>query len=254
MPVVLPKGTWEPAGSGESDTEVFRRGDGAVYAKCAALRGIEELRAERDRVVWLSGTGIPGAEVADWIETDDGACLLTTAVPGIAAVDLPPSSRLKAVEVLAEALRGLHELADCPFTRPLAEVVAQATDVVRRGAVNPDFLTDEWRRERPEDLLAQIQADRPYADAQAAHDLVVCHGDPCLPNVLLDPGTLEITGFIDVGRLGLADRYADLALTTAQLGDEWDLDPASFHAAYGLDAPDQRRLVFYRLLDSLSWG
>jgi streptomycin 3"-kinase len=146
----------------------------------------------------------------------------------------------------------LHALRDCPFSRPIGEVVDQAADVVRRGAVNPDFLNDEWRKERPETLLERVKAEQPYAEKVA--DLVVCHGDACLPNVLLDPETLELTGFIDVGRLGLADRYTDLALITAQLLDEWDLPADAFLREYGLGEPDQRRLDFYLLLDPLTWG
>ncbi|WP_237771203.1 aminoglycoside 3'-phosphotransferase [Kribbella sp. ALI-6-A] len=251
-PLVLPDGEWAPAGSGESDTEVFRRVDGTAYAKCAPAQGIEELRGERDRAIWLSGTGIPGAEVLDWIETDDGACLITSAVPGVAAVDLPPGKRERAVSRLSEAFRALHELTDCPFSRPLSEVVEQAADVVRRGAVNPEFLREESRHSSPEELLQRVRNEQPYAEKVA--DLVVCHGDACLPNVLLDPETLELTGLIDLGRLGWADRYTDLALTTVQLLDEWDLPPDGFLRAYGLEEPDQRRLDFYLLLDPLTWG
>jgi streptomycin 3"-kinase len=159
--------------------------------------------------------------------------------------------------LLSAAFRALHELTDCPFSRPLSEVVEQAADVVRRGAVNPQFLREEVHAERPEILLERIRAEQPYAEKVA--DLVVCHGDACLPNVLLDPETLEVTGFIDLGRLGVADRYADLALTTVQLLDEWDLPADAFLReyslrGYGLEEPDQRRLDFYLLLDPLTWG
>ncbi|WP_166665481.1 aminoglycoside 3'-phosphotransferase [Kribbella caucasensis] len=250
-------GEWVPVTSGESDTKVYRRGDGAAYAKVAPASGIDALRGERDRVAWLAGTGIPGAEVLEWSESGDGrACLVTSAVAGVAAVELPPDARPKAVERLAGMLRRLHDLdvAACPFVRPLGSVFGQAEDVVRRGAVNPQFLRDEWRRERPEDLLARLESELPYAEERAAGDLVVCHGDACLPNFLFDPDSLEITGLIDLGRLGVADRYADLALTAVQLVDEWDLDPAGFLTAYGLPDPDRRRLDVYMLLDPLTWG
>jgi streptomycin 3"-kinase len=255
-PEMLPAGDWEPVDLGESDATVVKRGDGAVYAKYVSAAGIDQLRDERDRVAWLGGTGIPGAEVVDFAESTDGAYLLTTAVPGVAAIDLPRDTHEKALPRLAATLRALHELnpADCPFTRPLTTVLSQAADVVRRGAVNPEFLNDDWRRERPEALLDRLRAELPYAEQYAPGDLVVCHGDPCLPNVFFDPDSLEVTGLIDLGRLGVADRYADLALTTAQLSDEWNLDPAAFLSAYGLDSPDNRRLTFYLLLDPLTWG
>jgi streptomycin 3"-kinase len=249
---MLPAGEWVPVASGESETDVFRRSDGTAYAKCAPARGIEELREERDRVRWLASTGIRGAEVLDWIEFGEGACLVTSAVPGVPAADLPPEKRQEALSALATAFRALHALPDCPFARPIGEIVDQAADVVRRGAVNPDFLNDDWRKEPPETLLERVKAEQPYAEKVA--DLVVCHGDACLPNVLLDPDTLELTGFIDVGRLGLADRYTDLALITAQLLDEWDLPADAFLREYGLGEPDQRRLDFYLLLDPLTWG
>lgn len=153
---------------------------------------------------------------------------------------------------LGRVLRDLHSLTNCPFERPLSSVIALAEDVVRRDAVNPAFLTDEWRLLKPAELLAQVVAERPYIDSVA--EPVVCHGDACLPNVFFDPVTLDVTGLIDLGRLGIADRYSDLALTTIQLHDEWSADPAPFLAAYGLPEPDERRLYFYRLLDPLTWG
>jgi streptomycin 3"-kinase len=235
---------------GESDTEVFRRG--SVFAKCCGPAGVQELRAERDRVEWLAGTAIPGATVVDWVESTAGAALLTSAVPGVAASELPWSPKL--VDSLAATIRAFHELPpqSCPFERRLDDVVSQVESVVRRGAVNPDFLTDEWRLVPPEELLARLHASLPGIRADL--DLVVCHGDACLPNFLFDPATLECTGAIDVGRLGLADRYSDLALATAQVEDEWSADPTDFLAGYGVTAADPRRLTFYRLLDSLSWG
>jgi streptomycin 3"-kinase len=241
---------WEPVTVGESDMSVYRRGD--VFAKCCGAAGVAELRAERDRVVWLAGTGLPGATVVDWVESAEGARLMTTAVPGVPGDSLPPAAHLAAAESLGRVLRDLHSLTDCPFERPLSSVIALAEDVVRRDAVNPDFLTDEWRLLKPAELLAQVVAERPYVESVA--EPVVCHGDACLPNVFFDPVTLEVTGLIDLGRLGIADRYSDLALTTIQLHDVWSADPAPFLAAYGLPDPDERRLSFYRLLDPLTWG
>ncbi|MFI7066088.1 phosphotransferase [Kribbella sp. NPDC050124] len=241
---------WEPVTVGESDMSVYRRGD--VFAKCCAVSGVAELRDERDRAAWLAGTSLPGATVVDWLESPDGACLVTTAVPGVAGTDLPESAHFKAMRSLGVTLRELHSLPDCPFERPLASVVATAADVVRRGAVNPDFLTDEWRAMDPSELLDRVVAERPYFESVA--DLAVCHGDACLPNFFFDPETLEVTGLIDLGRLGVADRYSDLALATIQLSDEWSADPGPFLSAYGVPDLDQRRLEFYRLLDPLTWG
>jgi streptomycin 3"-kinase len=242
---------WVLIDIGESDATVYRRGD--VFAKCCDPSGIAELAAERDRAQWLAGRGFPGASVVDWLESpSDGACLLTAAVPGVPGDALPPAAHQRAMQSLGTAFRELHSLTDCPFERPLAKVIETAADVVRRDAVNPAFLTDEWRLVPPSELLAQVVAESPYVESVL--EPVVCHGDACLPNIFFDPGTLEVTGLIDLGRLGVADRYLDLALLMAQLHSDWSTDPAPFLEAYGIPAPDPRRLQFFHLLDPLTWG
>ncbi|MFI2236031.1 phosphotransferase [Streptomyces chrestomyceticus] len=95
--------------------------------------------------------------------------------------------------------------------------------------------------------------------AWEAAETVVRHGDLCLPNIVLDPDTLTVSGFIDLGRLGRADPYADLALLFATARETWD-DEAQAAAAedafaerYGI-ALDRDREHFYLHLDPLTWG
>ena len=73
---------------------------------------------------------------------------------------------------------------------------------------------------------------------------MVCHGDPCLDNILIDPETLTVQGILDAGRLGRADRWLDLAIVLRDLGGS----SSAFAAAYGL-VPDPAKERFYRLLD-----
>lgn len=77
--------------------------------------------------------------------------------------------------------------------------------------------------------------------------LVVCHGDACAPNTLVgDDG--RCAGHVDLVDLGVADRWADLAVATLSLtwnypGD-WENE---LFDAYGV-APDRDRVAFYRAL------
>ena len=145
--------------------------------------------------------------------------------------------------------RGVSRLTGlCPFDRGLAVTVPAARRVARDGLVDLADLDPERRDWTVERLLARLEATRPDAE-----DLVVCHGDLCLPNVLLDPETLTVTGIIDTGRLGVADRHADLALVTRSLTSR-GLNPQygavhadRFLARYG--HADPARIAFYRLLD-----
>jgi kanamycin kinase len=99
-------------------------------------------------------------------------------------------------------------------------------------------------------------ADCPYgrpswvpADAPPADRLVVCHGDACAPNTLLaDDGTFF--GHVDLGELGVADRWADLAIASLSLDWNYPTDgPDGFASvlfdAYGVTA-DTGRIAYYR--------
>lgn len=245
---------WEPVTGGESGDPVFRSADGSRYAK----RGRADLLArERDRIQWLSANGIPGPAVLDWQADGDHALLVTSAVRGVPADAVSSTELWRAWPSIAEAVRQLHALPACPFRRDLARMFALAQDVVGRGAVNPEFLPVEQQDTPPDELLARLAAD--LDSWLAREELVVCHGDLCLPNIVLEPGTFAFAGFVDLGRLGLADRYADISLLLANSRETWP-DEAQAAAAdeafarhYGitLDAPRQR---FYLHLDPLTWG
>ncbi|EBA7243039.1 TPA: phosphotransferase, partial [Escherichia coli] len=110
------------------------------------------------------------------------------------------------------------------------------------------------------DLLARVERELPVRLDQERTDMVVCHGDPCMPNFMVDPKTLQCTGLIDLGRLGTADRYADLALMIANAEENWaapDEAERAFAVLFnvlGIEAPDRERLAFYLRLDPLTWG
>lgn len=258
MIFVIPPGDWTPVTSGESGALVFRSADGQRYAKCAPA---DELAQERDRVAWLGTTGIPGPAVLDWQVGEGDACLVTSAVRGVPADRVPASVLRQAWPAITAAVRALHALPSdgCPFGRRLSRMFAMAEDVVARGAVDPEFLPVEQQTTPPAELLARLAGQVDHRLGQEVHDTVVCHGDLCLPNIILDPDTLRVTGFIDLGRLGRADRYADIALLLANARETWpDENQAraadtAFARDYGI-ALDADRQRFYLHLDPLTWG
>ncbi|MEU4896077.1 APH(3'') family aminoglycoside O-phosphotransferase [Streptomyces sp. NPDC044780] len=254
-------GGWLPVTAGESGATVFRSADATRYAKCVPAADAADLKAERDRVTWLSDQGVPGPRVLDWQSGDAGVCLVTSAVSGIPADQVPAEDLRVAWEPIADAVRRLHEapVSQCPFRRGLDAMVAVARDVVARDAVNPEFLPVDQQQTPTAELLDRLTRQVSRRREQEAADMVVCHGDLCLPNIILDPQTLDVSGFIDLGRLGLADRYADLALLLANARETWtDEEQArgadmAFAERYGI-ALDHDRLRFYLHLDPLTWG
>ncbi|WP_078546880.1 phosphotransferase [Litchfieldia alkalitelluris] len=72
--------------------------------------------------------------------------------------------------------------------------------------------------------------------------------DYCLPNIIVNKD--RISGFIDLGRAGVADKYQDLALAvrsiTSKLGEEYI---QSFFEEYGIAEINEEKLEYYQLLD-----
>jgi kanamycin kinase len=142
--------------------------------------------------------------------------------------------------------RALHALplAGCPFDRRLAVTVPEALS----ADVDLEDLDAERQGRTRDELVAALVATRPRHE-----DLVVCHGDLCVPNVLFTADTGEVSGVIDAGRLGVADRWVDLAIATRSLTSDLNPQYGSWAAdrylkRYGVE-PDQTKMEFYRLLD-----
>ncbi|WP_431969768.1 APH(3'') family aminoglycoside O-phosphotransferase [Nocardia sp. bgisy134] len=259
---VLPAdGEWEPVDSGESEAAVFRAGDGSRYAKCVTENAAAELTQERDRSEWLCARGISGPRPLEWRENADAACLVTKVVPGVPADRVSAEALAAAWESISDAVHRLHELPTdtCPFERGVTTMFAKAQDVVARGAVNTEFLPEEQLDTPPAVLLARLAAQVDRWVARESVESVVCHGDLCLPNIVLDPDTRSVTGFLDLGRLGVADPYVDIALLLANSRETWpderwalDAD-RRFAERYGIDL-DAERQRFYLHLDPLTWG
>nr|WP_067873923.1 APH(3'') family aminoglycoside O-phosphotransferase [Nocardia vermiculata] len=252
---------WTAVTAGESGARVFHDDGAARYVKCVPAVEAAALRAERDRVGWLNEQGIPGARVLDWHSCDMGALLMTSAVRGVSADRLSSVDLRAAWGHIADAVRELHQLPleRCPFEHGLNSMIAMAREVVGRRAVNREFLPVEQQHTPPEVLLSRLESELTRMADREAADTVVCHGDLCLPNIVVDPRTLQVSGFIDLGRLEAADRHADLALLRATARETWADDAqataadAVFAQRYGL-APDHDRMNFYLHLDPLTWG
>jgi aminoglycoside phosphotransferase len=199
------------------------------------------IQAESDRLKWLRSKNLAVPKVELFLEAGRLEYLLMTEIPGHDASQLWPADQIPSIIAkLATGLRAWHDTNtnDCPYQLTLETRIAQA-------------------RARTKNAGLKLELEALLEHAPKTEDLVLCHGDPCVPNVLLTDG-LEISGWIDLGRAGVMDRHWDLALIVGSL--EMDLNPQfngwseCFLETYGLDVVNRETLEFYIQFDRFFWG
>ena len=176
---------------------------------------------------------------------EEGSWFVSAGLPGTTAVaDRWREEPATAVREIGTALRAMHDtlpVADCPFDWSAENRVARAKQAAANGKMNPQDWHDIHERLTVSRVLDLI-ADTPPLDK-----LVVCHGDSCCPNTLIgDDG--HWTAHVDLDTLGVADRWADLAV--AAWSTEWNYGPnwtEPLLEAYGIE-PDWDRITYYKLL------
>lgn len=228
-------------------TWCLRRADETRYLKVARGAAGFALRRESERLNWARPR-LPVPRVIEYDSTDGFHWLLTEALPGRDATD----DRLRAapsllVPLLAHGLRMIHNTSadDCPYVLGLEEALHEARRRVAEGLVDTAEFGRRHRGLTPADALVELATVRP-----ACEDRVLCHGDYCLPNVLIHEGA--VSGFVDLGDIKLSDRWSDLAIATQSisrnLGSEWEIP---FLEAYGIEQDEQRTRYFRLLCDLL---
>ncbi|MGN6780148.1 MAG: phosphotransferase, partial [Marmoricola sp.] len=175
---------WEPVTTGRSGADVRRAADGSAYSKSGRGLVRDDVVAERERLEWLAEVDLPAARVLDWDDDGETATLTMSTVPGVALSDLPASATPTAIKSMAAFLKRLHGVPreSCPFERWLAVTVPLARVRVEESLCDPDDFDEERRGRSPEEVLGDLREGRPRAAELELGDLVVCHGDACLPN------------------------------------------------------------------------
>ncbi|MBV7482742.1 APH(3')-II family aminoglycoside O-phosphotransferase [Bordetella sp. BOR01] len=238
---------WTAQTIGRSGAAVFRLtapGRPDLFIKIEPRGPLDELRGEAQRLRWLAAHGQPCPQVMGQARTHSHDWLFMRAIPGLDLASSPALPPARVVAIAASALRALHglDVADCPFDHRAAIRIEHARQRVQAGRVDAGDFDAERLGQSAAQAFAALQEQRP-----AHEDLVVTHGDACLPNLMANDS--GFTGFVDCGRLGVADRHQDLALAAwsiqYNLGADW---VPAFLDAYGGNI-DPARLAFYRLLD-----
>lgn len=160
-------------------------------------------------------------------------------------------------KILCQAIKMMWEvhICDCPYNNCIDNKLILAENLVNLGLCDMERAQKDTYGENgfksPADLLKWLKQNKPK------EDLVFSHGDFCLPNIFAQNS--KVTGFIDLGRGGIADKYQDIALCYRSLknnfngtyGKAYDgFDENSIFEELGIN-PDYEKLRYYILLDEL---
>ncbi len=215
---------------------------------------------ERDIVAWLNG-GIPVPDILEYYVENETAYTIMTRVNGKMLCDeeflYNPSKMIKYVSEGIKLFWNVN-VDDCPLkVSRLDERLKEARWNVENGMVDMDNVEPETFGPNgfsgPEDLLVWLEKNRPK------EDIVLTHGDFCLPNVFIDND--KISGFIDLGKMGPADRWQDLAIILRSLEHNfsgkynsgkryYEFEPQMLLDELGIEM-DMAKNRYYMLLDEL---
>jgi len=207
----------EPVLVGMSGATVVRllRGRQTLYYKSGDGPMAAAISAEADRMEWLGSTGFPCPQVVDrgnnWV--------LTAELPGRdASQHWPAADRPAVIAALAEGLRLLDSLSDCPFDSPFpgsATAVTHGDYCAPNVFVDPETLKfcgvlDVGRLgagDRYLDLALMVKSlsnglNPQYGGPSAAQAFVAAYGG--------DFGDPRIQSYIDLDNSGAFDPRNDL--------------------------------------------
>lgn len=218
----------------------------------------EESNTEVEMMRWLTDK-LPVPQVIEYEKTNKLSYLLMSRCAGVyACSDMMMEDPKRLSELLAKTIYQIWDVSiqNCPVNQSLEQKLITAEYNVINGLVDIDncepetFGSNSFRD--PEALLFWLQTNKPN------EELVLSHGDICLPNIFLCDNIL--TGLIDLGRSGIADKWCDIAICYRSLvhnynGVYTDVKTNGFHDSYFFDAlqlkPDWDKIRYYLLLDEL---
>lgn len=215
----------------ETAAKIYRlEADKVLYLK--VIEGQDSLNLERESKLleWIDGR-LPVPRLLHYSYVDGVEYQLTSEIKGTPTYKVQQFEREDAVVAMAEAMKLIHSLdsSGCPLDNRI--------DVRFKRVIESGSDLDELG-ERPEEQL------------------IFTHGDLCLPNILIENGSL--TGVIDWDCGGLSDAYIDIAACTWSIGYNYGEKEAEkkwiplFLETYGIEL-DKEKYEYYGKLWNLDF-
>lgn len=208
-----------------------------------------DVEREKDMMLWLEGKlSVP--EVIHFEHYNGWSCLLMSEMEGVVASTQYGASD-DAELLVKQYATSIHllqsiDLADCPFDNSVNNRLAELAYLLDNQLADID--ATNWEEDTefgdPKQLYQYLQSHQPQ------EELVFSHGDLGDSNFLV----LEqrVSGFIDLGRSGKADKWYDIAFCVRSIredfGDEKYID--MFFDLLGIE-PNWEKIKYFILLDEL---
>ena len=238
---------------GQSDSQVLLFSDMVLKIQADS----EESRNESQMLSWLSGRLPVPKRLAYAVQGGRSFLLMSRAKGEMLAEEKFLKTPARLLDLLAQGLKNLWavDIKNCPCDNLLSKRLSAARKNVENGLVDVEDAEPgtfgKGGFENPAALLRWLEQNRPK------EDLCLTHGDFCLPNVFAENG--QITGYIDLGKAGVADRWQDIALCYRSLKQNFggksgaknrDFSPDALFDKLGIPK-DPEKLRYYILLDEL---
>lgn len=248
LKVLVNEYNWSKVTKGKSGAKVFHltcKGKPSLYLKQATIDPFLDLEKEANVLDWLKDK-LPVPQKQLYVTHGKKEYLLINEISGSNVFDMINKHNAEElIYLLAKGLKTIHEIAiaDCPFLHTIDIKIKVVKDRIANNLVDESDFDAQRQGATVLELFGELIKNKPVSE-----ELVFAHGDYCLPNIIIKDGS--ISGFIDLSRAGISDKYRDLALAARSIvgdfGMQW-LEP--FFAFYGISKINFEKIDYYQLLD-----
>lgn len=256
MSIFIPKSIKKFIGEECCEVDTIGKSDSTVICFNNVVlkieQGCEESDNEFKMLQWLQGK-LPVPKIICAEKIDGVNYLLMSKLTGKMSCDKCYISDIdNLIHSLAEGLKLLWniDISNCPYKNDVDNKLRLAKYRIENSLCDnitnaePDTF-NEIGFSNPKELFEWLIDNKP------TQELVFSHGDYCLPNIFIDKN--EISGFIDLGRSGVADKWQDIALCYRSLKHKFGEKEDIFNCFFNkLELkPDWEKINYYILLDEL---
>lgn len=209
-----------------------------------------DVEREKDMMLWLSGK-LPVPEVLHFEQYENTNYLLMRELGGDVGYAYYEKQRdpKKMIRIYSEGIKLFQSIRvlDCPFVSDIDYRLNELDYLLRNNLADIDVRNweDDTPFRDPNELVAFLKTHKP------SEELVFSHGDFGDSNLFIVND--QVSGFIDLGRSGKADKWYDIAFCVRSI--QHDIGNNKEHLDLFFDLldiePDWEKIRYYILLDEL---